>query len=84
MRVRRNRNCEEKSASCLQTRILSKEELDTHKEEVIEKVKSVLYVTRDVAVRVLRHFSWNPNKANEDWFALQVGARWRAESITNV
>jgi len=52
--------------------MLDKVGLQAVKEEAIERVKNVLYVTRDQAVRVLRHYQWDPSRASERWFTEQV------------
>lgn len=52
--------------------VLDKERMHEVKEGAVEKVQGVLCVSRDQAVRVLRHFGWNVTRANESWFVDQV------------
>eukprot|EP00238_Polyblepharides_amylifera_P000962 CAMPEP_0196573722 /NCGR_PEP_ID=MMETSP1081-20130531/3576_1 /TAXON_ID=36882 /ORGANISM="Pyramimonas amylifera, Strain CCMP720" /LENGTH=623 /DNA_ID=CAMNT_0041891541 /DNA_START=181 /DNA_END=2053 /DNA_ORIENTATION=+ len=48
--------------------ILCEEEITRKQEEAVEKVVSVLSVSKNAATVILRDFKWNVNKIHEEWF----------------
>ena len=54
--------------------VLGPEDIVRLRDTAVDDIVSVLYVSRGEAVRILRRFGWDANKAQEGWFAEQARA----------
>ncbi|KAJ8543977.1 hypothetical protein K7X08_025595 [Anisodus acutangulus] len=50
-------------------RILKAMDIRRLMEEDISKTSTILSVSTDISVALLRHYNWNITRANEEWFA---------------
>ncbi|PNH00623.1 putative E3 ubiquitin-protein ligase [Tetrabaena socialis] len=50
-------------------KVLPKDELSKHRQRALHEVVSVLEVSEDVAMRILRKYKWDVSRVQEEWFS---------------